>query len=157
MATINKFQDLDVWKTSKEMAIHSYNTFREVEDYKARPLILQIIRSVVSIPSNIAEGFEREGNKEFVNFLSIAKGSNGEFYTQLLIAFKVHMIQEDEFRRLESLSLRIGFMLKKLIVYLNKTDYRGQKFNSGVREEFEQLLPIEHNAELINSICNGLE
>jgi four helix bundle protein len=135
MATIQNFQELDVWKTAKELSVKIFKTFRDFKSQNEALLVRQMIRSAVSVPSNIAEGFEREGNKEFIQFLSIAKGSNGELMTQIIIAYEIGMIDKNEFSQISVLSNRIGVMLKKLMHYLENTNYRGQKFNTNAHEK----------------------
>lgn len=88
MPKIEKFEDLEVWQLAFETAELIYEVTsvgKFATDYVLRD---QIRRAVVSIFSNIAEGFERDGNKEFINFLSISKGSCGEARAQALFAFK---------------------------------------------------------------------
>lgn len=152
MATIRRFQDLEVWKLSKEMAVITFKTSKYVNDINSRILITQMIRSVVSVPSNIAEGFEREGSKEFLNFLSIAKGSNGEFLTQLIIAKETGIIAEDEYNQLSSLSHQIGLMLRKLIKYLSEANYKGQKFKTNAEESTSDYFLDKSNPDFINKV-----
>ena len=78
MSTIQKFEDLEAWKIAREVTRDIYKLSSKGEFIKDFGLRDQIRRSAVSIMSNIAEGFERDGDKEFVQFLSIAKGSAGE-------------------------------------------------------------------------------
>ena len=75
-----RFEDLDVWKRSARLSANIYSELRDLKDYGFRD---QITRSGLSIPSNIAEGIERESAKESVRFLSYAKGSCGELRTQI--------------------------------------------------------------------------
>ncbi len=74
------FEDLEVWKRSARLSADIYKTLANLKDYGFKD---QITRSGLSIPSNIAEGAERESIKEFINFLSYAKGSAGELKTQI--------------------------------------------------------------------------
>lgn len=134
MATISRFQDLEIWKQSKLMAVKTLQTFRGNKEFNDRELIYQLIKSAVSVPSNIAEGFEREGRKEFLNFLSIAKGSNGEYLTQLIIAHEVGIIDAPDFEALSKLSTGNGYMIKKLMNYLSNSAYKGQKFHAETKE-----------------------
>lgn len=77
------FEDLNVWLKSKQLAVKIYRSFQNNLDYTFKN---QICRASLSIPSNIAEGYERNTPKEFIRFLNIAKGSCGELRTQLYIA-----------------------------------------------------------------------
>ncbi|MGH9946988.1 MAG: four helix bundle protein [Pyrinomonadaceae bacterium] len=128
MATILKFEELDAWKKAREVTKRVYQ-FTNVGDF-ARDFGLrdQLRRSSVSIMSNISEGFEREGNKEFVNFLSIAKGSCGEARSQLYVALDQSFISNDEFTWANDGYEQIGKMIGGLMNYLKQTDMKGRKF-----------------------------
>jgi four helix bundle protein len=86
MARIERFEDIEGWKLARQVSNRIYDVSSEGAFSKDFALVNQIRRSSVSIMSNIAEGFERDGNKEFLQFLSIAKGSCGEVRSQLYIA-----------------------------------------------------------------------
>lgn len=86
MSEIDTFEDLDVWKRGCQLAVDIHVAFAESKDFALRS---QMERSSLSIPSNIAEGSERDNTKEFINFLRYSKGSCGELRTQLYVAEKV--------------------------------------------------------------------
>ena len=88
----------------------------------------QIRRSGISIASNIAEGFERDGNKEFINFLYIAKGSCGELRCQLYIALNLNYLEQIRFEELYNLATEISKSLGKLIHYLQSSNFKGIKY-----------------------------
>jgi four helix bundle protein len=127
MATIKRFEDLDVWKKSRTLAKTIYLITNSPKFVKDWMLSNHLRKTSVSILSNIAEGFERDGNKEFVNFLSIAKGSCGELRSQLYIAYDQGYINEDQFMEISNLAEEISKSLKGLIVYLQKSDFKGIK------------------------------
>ena len=88
----------------------------------------QIRRSVISIPSNIAEGFERGGRPEFIQFLSIAKGSSGELKTQLHIAHDQGYLSDEAFESLRRETTETANMIGGFIRYLAQSEIRGSKF-----------------------------
>jgi len=121
MATkIEKFEDLEVWQNAISLSIDIYNKFLNSKDYSLKD---QICRASVSVPSNIAEGFERQYNKEFIQFLFIAKGSIGEVRTQLLIAFRLGILSDPDYQDLLEKTKKISAQLFNLI----KT--RKERFN----------------------------
>jgi four helix bundle protein len=128
MATIERFEDLEAWKLSREVVNDVYRLSRIDDFAKDFGLRDQIRRSAVSIMSNIAEGFERDGKKEFVNFLSIAKGSAGEVRAQLYIARDQTYISAGEFDALCGKLLQLGRLISGLMRYLNASTMEGQKF-----------------------------
>ena len=109
---IGKFEDLNVWKEAMHLSAELYKSFRHCKDYGLRD---QIFRSAVSIPSNIAEGFERQSNKEFIQFLYIAKASCGELRTQLLIATEIKVLDKNKGSELVEWTRKISAMLFNLI------------------------------------------
>lgn len=110
------FENLEVWKMACLLSVETYSAFKEVKDYGFKD---QICRASVSIPSNIAEGYERNGQREFVRFLSIAKGSCGEFKTQVYIAQKIGFLNNEVARSLLDKSKRIAAMLSSLIASIS--------------------------------------
>ncbi|QKZ12844.1 four helix bundle protein [Spirosoma sp. KUDC1026] len=112
MAKVEKFEDLLVWQKGLAQAIDLYKLLADCRDYSLRD---QMRRSAVSVPSNIAEGFERHTNKEFIRFLRIAKGSNGELRTQIHLAVGVNILDSETGNQLLSKSRIISSMLQNLI------------------------------------------
>lgn len=128
MATINRFEDLEIWKEARRLAqeIHLISTETELKnDYRFKD---QIKASSGSIMDNIAEGFERDGNIEFRQFLSIAKGSAGETRSQLYRVFDFSYINETKFELLKKDYENLSGKVKNFITYLNKKDFKGNKF-----------------------------
>jgi four helix bundle protein len=109
-----RFEDLDVWKNSMRMATDIYSAFDNSRDFGLRD---QICRAAVSVPSNIAEGFERGSDKEFVRFLRFSLGSAAELRTQLYLAVKINKIDIDHGNHLIEQTKVISGQLVNLIKY----------------------------------------
>ncbi|MGV3461248.1 MAG: four helix bundle protein [Flavobacterium sp.] len=128
MATINRFEDLDIWKEARRLShiVHTISVETNLKtDYRLRS---QIKASSGSIMDNIAEGFERDGNIEFRQFLAIAKGSAGETRSQLYRLLDCGYINEEQFNELKNDYEKLSGKIKNFIVYLNKRDFKGNKF-----------------------------
>lgn len=128
MATFRTFEDIEGWKLARQLTIEVYRVSAAAPFSTDLALLNQIRRATVSIMSNIAEGFDRDGNKEFVNFLTIAKGSAAEVRAQLYVAVDQNYISEKEFETLSELTNNIGRVLAGLIKYLQSSELRGNKF-----------------------------
>ena len=129
MGTIQTFKELDAWKKAVELTREIYLITGKGDFKKDFSLRDQIRRAAISIPSNIAEGFEREGNKEFIQFLTVAKGSTAEVQTQLRIAFEVGYITDDEFKQMDDICIEVISLISGFLRYLRSASIRGNKFN----------------------------
>jgi four helix bundle protein len=126
--TIKDFEDLEVWKLSRELTNKVYAVSNQRSFAKDNVLRDQIRRATVSVMSNISEGFERGGNQEFIQFLSIAKGSCGEVRCQLYIALDQHYLDNQSSMTLIESFRRLSVMLNNLIAYLKGRRYKGLKY-----------------------------
>jgi four helix bundle protein len=125
---IERFEDLEIWKEARELCkrvfeITSVNPF--CSDFKFRD---QIRSSSGSVMDNIAEGFERDGNREFVQFLSVAKGSCGETRSQSYRAFDYQYIDQGILDELVSRTIQLSKKISSLMTFLKKSDFKGSKF-----------------------------
>ncbi|MBD3724197.1 MAG: four helix bundle protein [Flavobacteriaceae bacterium] len=128
MATINKFEDLEIWIEAKRLAkkIHTISLETELKnDFRLKD---QVKASSGSVMDNIAEGFERDGNMEFRQFLSIAKGSAGETRSQLYRILDYGYINQAQFDELKNDYEKLSGKIKNFINYLNKKDFKENKF-----------------------------
>ena len=107
-----RFEDLEVWKRSARMSADIYRAMQAVKDFGFRD---QWTRAGLSVPSHIAEGYERASDREFVNFLSYARGSCGELRTQIYIGMEIGYIERDTGKRWIQESQEISAMLTGLI------------------------------------------
>ncbi len=121
MGKFNKIEEIHVWKEAIELTEKVYETVNKNNKLQRDfSLAEQLKKSAISIPSNIAEGFERESNKEFIRFLYIAKGSCGELRTQIYIAKKLGYLKGEEYHSLTNLSEKISKMIMSLIKSLRQ-------------------------------------
>ncbi len=105
---ITKFEDLEIWKRSLSITKNVYDISTKREFFRDFELKNQIRRAVISISSNIVEGFEKNNNNEFVRFMKIAKGSIGEVRNQLYISKAIGYISSEEFIKLNSSLIELG-------------------------------------------------
>lgn len=110
--SIEKFEDIISWQKAKELTLLTYSSFNESKDFRFRD---QIQRSSLSIMNNIAEGFERKGNRDFKRFLYIAKGSTAELKSMLYIALEMKQINEEQFKKMYDLTIEISKLLSGFI------------------------------------------
>ncbi|MGH2574977.1 MAG: four helix bundle protein [Ignavibacteria bacterium] len=120
--SINRFEDVQVWQLSRELVKDIYDITScdsLIKDYSFKN---QITRASLSIMSNIAEGFERKSNKEFIQFLFIAKGSAGELRSQLYVASDLNYITKEKFEELLDKTELISKSLSGFIKYLKESN-----------------------------------
>jgi four helix bundle protein len=126
---ITRFEDLEIWQESRDLCKFIF-TLTERDPFKKDfKLKDQIHSSSGSIMDNIAEGFERDGNKEFIQFLTISKGSCGETRSQSYRAFDYQYINQDTLDDLISRTTQLSKKISSLISYLKKSDFKGSKFH----------------------------
>lgn len=128
MATIKRFEDIEVWQLARKLNKDIYPFMQHLIETKNYELNKQLERSVGSIMDNIAEGFERDGNREFIQFLAISKASAGEVRSQLYRAFDRDLINKEKFQIFQEDCLLIGNKIGKFINYLNNSEIKGKKF-----------------------------
>lgn len=128
MGTIKRFEDLEIWQEGRKLSVEIIHISRSSElktDYRLKE---QIKSSSGSVMDNIAEGFERDGNLEFRQFLSIAKGSAGETRSQLYRVYDSGYIDKETLERLTIEYERLSKKISNFISYLNKKDFQGLKY-----------------------------
>lgn len=128
MSKILKFEDLEIWQLARELCNDIYEIAQNSDlktDYK---LYNQIDGSAGSIMDNIAEGFERNGNKEFIQFLSISKGSCGETRSQLYRVLDRKYISLEKFEITKEKTIVLSKKISAFMTYLSKSDYKGIKY-----------------------------
>jgi four helix bundle protein len=128
VVTISRFEDVEAWKRARDLTRLIYRVSGQggfARDFALRD---QIRRAAVSVLSNIAEGFERGGNREFRQFLSQAKGSVGEVRAQLYVALDAELLTQDQFDELCALATRTGQLIAGLIRYLEQSNLNGAKY-----------------------------
>ena len=127
MATVERFEDLVVWKAARELTNAVYRCSNQGSFAKDYPLRDQLRRAAISIMANIAEGFERGGDKEFLQFLGIAKGSCGEVRSLIVIASDQGYVAQAEANSIGRSCLEIGRMVAGLMRYLDQSRRTGRR------------------------------
>jgi four helix bundle protein len=128
MATILRFEDLEIWQFARQQANDLYKIYTEGAFSKDYDLRNQINASSGSMMDNIAEGFERSGNKEFIHFLLIAKASNGEVGSQLYRAADRKHLTSEKFDELIFKNETISKKVTAFIKYLKESDKKGFRY-----------------------------
>ena len=127
MAFAKKFEDLEIFQSARELCKEVYAITRGGEFHNDSRFVQQIHASAGSVMDNIAEGFERDGNKEFINFLYIAKGSCGEVRSQIIRASDVGFIDNETATRLYNMCLNLSKAISKFISSIKKSPITGLK------------------------------
>ena len=129
MGNIQRFEDLEIWQKARALNQNIFRLISDTQLQKDFKLREQINGAAGSIMDNIAEGFERDGNKEFVQFLSIAKGSCGEVRSQLYRCYDREYIDQDQFNELKNQCSNLSRQINALMKYIKASDRRGAKFD----------------------------
>ena len=119
-STVKRFEDLDLWKVSRELCSYIYHISEKGEMRKDYGFVDQLRRAAVSVMNNIAEGFERGSNKDFAKFLFIARGSLGEVRSMLYLALDFNYINKDEFQEGYDMCVRTSQLTWGMIKHLQK-------------------------------------
>ena len=126
--TVSNFEDLTIWQLARALSKEIYLITNKSEFQRDIRFLSQIRAAVGSIMDNIAEGFERTGNKEFLNFLYIAKGSCGEVRSQLIRANDVGYLTKEEYEELYTACRKLSASIMNFIKEIKSSDYSGAKY-----------------------------
>ncbi len=141
---VRYFEDLKIWKDSRELVKNIYDISKNENFSKDYGLKDQLRRAFVSIMSNIAEGYKRGRNQEFIHFLYIAEASCAEVRCQLYVAYDQGYIEMDQFDNLNNFAKKLSVMISNFIKYLKRSGMKGEKFKpekiKSIKEELEELL-----------------
>jgi len=117
--SLQKYEDLIVWQKAMDLVAEVYKIVKLLPNDELYALSNQMRRAAVSIPSNIAEGQERNTTKDFINYLFIARGSKAELETQLLICVRLRYLNQSQIETAQGLLIEIGKMLNAIIQSLS--------------------------------------
>ena len=124
-----KFEDLEIWQIARELSGDIFNITSSGpfnSDFRFRD---QIRAAAGSVMDNIAEGFDRGGNREFIQFLTIAKGSSAEIHSQIYRALDQKSIDEKKSEEIQEKIDKLSRKISNLITHLKNTSYKGPKFD----------------------------
>lgn len=127
---VKNFEDLEIWKDARLFTKAIYQMTKDTGFAKDFALRDQIRRASMSVMSNIAEGFERGGNQEFIQFLYVAKASCGEVRSQLYVALDQAYVAQKDFDDASQSFRRLSIMISNLIDYLKRSSLKGPKYSS---------------------------
>ena len=130
MATFLRFEDIPIWQQARKVCVQIYTITRNNSISRDIRFCSQITAAAGSIMDNIAEGFERDGVKEFIQFLYIAKGSCGEVKSQLYRAFDVGYLDEKDFQRLKEMIEDLRTAIYNYINYLKASEFKGTRYKN---------------------------
>jgi four helix bundle protein len=130
MATFQRFNEIEAWQKARELTREVYIVSSRGLFSKDFGLRDQIRRASVSIMANIAEGFERDGSQEFVQFLAVAKGSAAEVVSHLYVVMDQGYVTPAQFERLAALATEVGRMIAALMNYLRRSGTKGLKYKA---------------------------
>jgi four helix bundle protein len=125
---VKSFEDLEIWKDARALTRAVYQLTKDPKFSKDFGLRDQIERATVSIMSNIAEGFERGGNQEFMQFLYVAKASCGEVRSHLYVALDQSYVAQKDCDDTSRSFRRLSIMISNLIEYLKRSGMKGSKY-----------------------------
>jgi four helix bundle protein len=130
MNRIERFEDILSWQKARVLTQKVYGLTKQELFGRDFALKDQIRRASISTMSNIAEGYERGGDKEFHQFLALAKGSCGEVRSQLYVALDQGYVKETAFSEIQETAVETSRLISGLMAYLAKSDLRGKKFRT---------------------------
>ena len=128
MATFKGFEDIEAWRIGRQLTQGVYKVSKVGLFSKDFALRDQVRRAASSVMSNIAEGFERGGNAEFIQFLTVARGSAAEVRSLLYVALDEEYIHQEQFRDLKALAVSTRRLIAGLATYLRGSSMKGSKF-----------------------------
>jgi four helix bundle protein len=128
MALITRFEEIEGWRKARELTRSIYQVTSQGAFARDFSLKDQIRRAGVSSMANVAEGFEREGNKEFIQFLTLSKGSSAEVRSHLYVALDAGFITETQFKHTYQLADETGKLIGGFMRYLESSAITGRKF-----------------------------
>ena len=135
MGIVNTFEDLEVWQSASELAVDTYKLTSKGKLEKDYGLRDQFQRASISISNNIAEGFEYDNNKDFIKYLRYAKGSAGETRNMISFLKKIKYIDENEFRTMFDILVRLSKQLRTFINYLKNYETERADVKPGERKK----------------------
>jgi len=145
------FEELPVWQKARELVKYIYALTKQEAFRMDFSLVDQIRRAVISVLSNISEGFERGSNTEFIQFLYISKGSAGEVRAQLYAGLDQEYITEGQFKKGSDLCRNVSGQLSGLIGYLKGSRLKGEKFKKEVKSFKDEVEKIARQFNVQNS------